>query len=73
MLMRIDEKRKPTAYKCATVSSEELVKLRKIKNIIRSGRIETLEKDRIVFKDKRLVLKFGAKLIQIYVLISDRT
>ena len=54
--MRIDDKRLPTAFKCATVSKEELVSLRKIKNIIRSGRIESLEKDKIVFKDKRFVL-----------------
>ena len=54
--MRIDEKRFPTAFKCATVSKEELVSLKKIKNIIRSGRVESLEKDKIVFKDKRFVL-----------------
>ena len=53
---RIDEKRLPTAFKCATVSNEELVALRKIKNIIRNGRIECLEKDKIVFKDERFVL-----------------
>ena len=54
--MRIDETRLPTAFKCATVSKEELLSLRKIKNIIRRGRIESLEKDKIIFKDKRLLL-----------------
>ena len=54
--MRIDEKRLPTAFKCATVSKEELVSLRKIKNVIRNGRIKSLEKDKIVFKDERFVL-----------------
>ena len=54
--MRIDEKRFPTAFKCATVSQEELVSLKKIKNVIRHGRVESLEKDKIVFKDKRFVL-----------------
>ena len=53
--MRIDEKRIPTAFKCATVSTDELILLKKVKNIIRSGRIESLEKDKIVFKDKRFV------------------
>ena len=53
--MRIDENRIPTAFKCATVSTEELILLKKVKNIIRSGRIESLEKDKIVFKDKRFV------------------
>ena len=54
--MRIDEKRFPTAFKCATVNKEELVLLKKIKNVIRHGRVESLEKDKIVFKDKRFVL-----------------
>ena len=54
--MRIDEKRIPTAFKCATVSTEELILLKKVKNIIRNGRIESLEKDKIVFKDKRFVM-----------------
>ena len=54
--MRIDEKRIPTAFKCATVSTEELISLKKVKNIIRRGRIESLEKDKIVFKDKRFVM-----------------
>ena len=53
--MRIDEKKLPTAFKCATVSTEELILLKKVKNIIRNGRIESLEKDKIVFKDKRFV------------------
>ena len=53
--MRIDENRIPTAFKCATVSTEELILLKKVKNIIRNGRIESLEKDKIVFKDKRFV------------------
>ena len=53
--MRIDEKKLPTAFKCATVRTEELILLKKVKNIIRSGRIESLEKDKIVFKDKRFV------------------
>jgi len=51
-LMRIDKERIPTAFKCATVSEDEVVSLRKIKNIIRNGRIESLENDKIVFKDK---------------------
>ena len=51
--MRIDESRLPTAFKCATVSKDELPLLRKVKNIIRRGRIESLEKDKMIFKDKR--------------------
>ena len=48
--MRIDESRLPTAFKCSTVSKDELPLLRKVKNIIRRGRIESLEKDKIIFK-----------------------
>ena len=53
MVMRLDERKLPTAFKCATVSSEELVLLKKVRNIVRQGRIEALEENRIVFKDKR--------------------
>ena len=52
-MMRIDESRFPTAFKCATVSSNELKSLKKIRNIIRRGRIEAVERERIIFKDKR--------------------
>ena len=52
-VMRIDEGIFPTAFKCATVSREELGSLRKIQNIVRKGRIASLEKDKIVFEDKR--------------------
>ena len=50
---RINEEVWPTAFKCATVSTDELHLLRKVKNIVRRGRIESLEHDKIVFKDKR--------------------
>jgi len=50
-VQRLDETRTPTAYKCATVSSAELTMLRKVKNIIRKGRLQSLEKNKIVFKD----------------------
>ena len=51
--MRIDEGHFPKAFKCATVSKEELGSLRKIQKVIRKGRIESLGKDKIVFEDKR--------------------
>ena len=50
---RINEEVWPTAFKCATVSTDELHLLRKVKNIVRRGRIESLEHDKIIFKDKR--------------------
>jgi len=51
-MMRIDEMRQPTTWKCATVSSAELIELKKVRNIIRQGRIDSIEKDKIIFKDK---------------------
>ena len=50
---RIDEEVWPTAFKCATVSTAELHLLRKVKNVVRKGRIESLENDKIIFKNKR--------------------
>ena len=50
-MMRLDESRTPTAFKCATVSSAELKLLRKVKNVIRKGRLQSLEKDKIIFQD----------------------
>ena len=51
--MRIDETQDPKTWKCATVSEAELIELKKIKNIVRQGRIESIEKDKIVFTNKR--------------------
>jgi len=50
-LVRIDKNVCPTRYKAATISSNEMEKLRKIKNIIRQGRIERIEQDSIKFKN----------------------
>ena len=63
---RINEEVWPTAFKCATVSTDELHLLRKVKNIVRRGRIESLEHDKIIFKDKR----FANYSITSYLLIS---
>ena len=46
--MRIDENVEPKIWKCATVSSAELIELRKVKNIVRQGRIDSIEKDKIL-------------------------
>ena len=52
-VMRIDENQNPKTWKCATVSSAELIELRKIRNIVRKGRVESIENDKIIFKDGR--------------------
>ena len=50
VLMRIDKTVKPTMFHGATVSPLELNALQKIKNIIRLGRVQRIEKNQIVLK-----------------------
>ena len=47
-LMRIDANVEPTMYHCATVSRAELALLRRIQNVVRMGRVQRIEADRIV-------------------------
>jgi len=49
-LLRFDETVWPTMYRCATVTQAELEQLRRIKNIIRSGRVQRIEANRIVLE-----------------------
>lgn len=49
-VLRIDPDVKPTAYHCATVSDDELEALRQIGDVIRLGRVERIETDRIVLE-----------------------
>jgi hypothetical protein len=48
-LLRIDPNVVPTRYRCATVSQAELAQLRRIRNVVRLGHVESIERDRIVF------------------------
>ncbi len=47
---RIDPAIAPSAYHCAIVSDGELEQLRRIKNIVRLGRVVSIEADRIVLQ-----------------------
>ena len=47
--MRLDKNIWPTKMRAATVSSKEMAKYRGIKNIVRHGRIERIERDKIIF------------------------
>ncbi len=47
-LLRIDTGVVPSRYFCATVSRQELAQLRRIKNVVRLGRVKAIEADRIV-------------------------
>ena len=49
-LLRIDPKVEPTMYHCATVSQAELAQLRRIQNVVRLGRVQHIEPDRIVLQ-----------------------
>jgi len=50
-MLRLDKTRWPTKFKCATVNMEEFNKLKKIKNIVRQGRVAEILTDKIVFQD----------------------
>lgn len=49
-LLRLDPTVGPTAYRCATVTRAELGELRRIRNIVRLGRVRRIERDRIVLE-----------------------
>jgi putative NAD(P)-binding protein len=46
-LVRLDPQIQPTMFRCATVSQDELVRLRSIENVIRLGRVTRIGPDRI--------------------------
>jgi hypothetical protein len=51
---RIDESVRPTMFHGATISDPELAELRKIKNVIREGRIQRIEPNQIIMDDATL-------------------
>lgn len=48
---RIDREVTPTMFHGATISDPELAALRRVKNVIRMGRIQKIEPDQIIFDD----------------------
>lgn len=50
-LLRLDDTVRPTMYRCATVTGAELEQLRRIRNVVRKGRIARLTPDAIHFED----------------------
>ena len=48
--MRLDKNIWPTKMRAATVSEEEINKIRRVGNVVRLGRIESIEKSSIIFK-----------------------
>jgi len=51
VLVRIDKSVRPQMFHGATISQMELAQMRRIKNVVRMGRVQRLEKDKIVFKN----------------------
>jgi hypothetical protein len=50
LMLRIDENVKPTMFRCATVTKSEIEVLRGIKHVIRMGRVQKIEHERVVLE-----------------------
>ncbi len=46
-LLRLDDAVRPTMYRCATVTRAELDQLRRVRNVVRRGRVKRIERDRV--------------------------
>ncbi len=53
-VVRFDESVRPTMFHAATVSRPELEALRQIKNVIRMGRVQAMEADKIILDEGEL-------------------
>ncbi|MCB2004035.1 MAG: NAD(P)-binding protein [Rhodoferax sp.] len=49
-LLRLDPDVLPTMYRCATISRDELAQLRRIRDVVRLGRVTAIEAGRIVLE-----------------------
>lgn len=63
LLLRIDPAVEPTMYRCATVSEAELAQLRRIKRVVRLGRVQAIERDRMVFAQGELAVAPGQVVV----------
>ncbi|MDA3039141.1 MAG: NAD(P)/FAD-dependent oxidoreductase [Actinomycetota bacterium] len=50
-LMRIDPAVRPTMYRCATCTRAELDQLRRVRRVVRMGRVRRIEPDRVVLDE----------------------
>lgn len=51
LLQRIDPAVRPTMFRCAIVSDAELAQLRRVRRVVRMGRVRAIERHRIVLDD----------------------
>ncbi len=58
-LLRLDKNVRPTMYRCATVSIAELEQLRYIKNVVRMGRVQSIDRDEIVLENGTIPTSTG--------------
>ncbi|XOV82117.1 MAG: NAD(P)/FAD-dependent oxidoreductase [bacterium] len=49
-LLRLDPDIEPSMYRCATVTRAELDQLRRIQNVVRKGRVESIRADRLILQ-----------------------
>jgi hypothetical protein len=59
VLLRIDTTVRPTMFHAATVSQAELQALRSIRNVVRMGRVERIEGDRVVLQHGEMPTSAG--------------
>jgi len=54
LLIRLDANVEPTMYRCSTITTVELEQLQRIKNVVRLGRVRSIEADQIVLDEGTL-------------------
>ena len=54
LFLRVDESVTPTMYKAATMSAREIEQLRRIRDVVRLGRVRRIERDAIVLDEGRI-------------------
>jgi hypothetical protein len=55
-LVRIDQSVRPTVYRCAIISQDELAQLRRIKGIVRLGHVRAVESTKVILEQGELPL-----------------
>jgi len=55
-LLRLDRDIRPTAYRCAVVSKDELAELRRIRNVVRMGHVRDIQQERIILDEGEIAL-----------------
>ncbi len=63
VVMRIDERREPGMFHYATISEGEVAELRRITNVIRMGRVRSVEADRLVLDEGEVPMEPGTLYI----------